>query len=1234
MRYKNVQEFIRGIFEDDGTEARKADNFLTKCHNADIDITGRLKSRYGYEDWIDLLEENSITSGQNIPEIGVNPGDEGGFPARIQRMLQYTDVSGARYVVIVCQGKIYVETLEDNGRQWSCLTPNFQFEVVDKHLDIVAYFDLLFFNDVAHNIYYYDSQSYVKGQGWISFGNRFIYFAGDTVYFRNYSDFSADFSTLIEDANPANPEGQEIYDGLDAISYPYLADLKLGYCIRTGNDDIGYRYYVLDNAKNQRADDKCQIIKFNDRLIAQDYVEFDINADADILNFAFHVGDFEIDGHLYIFVDDGKIYSIDESNLDTELLVQDASHLTAPTNTSGKKQYSIAVSAAGIFVYTVTLPNKGDWYQPVMAYTVQFWSSYAGDYRHSTRGAHPNFPQWVWSGEETYSNEFIMAKDLARGIDESFYCGYSRYYWPYGGWNNSVFYVWANNQGIGVDFNHVPILSLRKTLTDDSINNAIIGYGSPSFPFYGYRRYSNIYMANAIALQDTSLDYDVWFISDPWDLTKSIMRYGYWEYASQDNWNASEVEMWDYDGGNQRWNRYNDSFDLIGAWHNTEHFNSITSSKVLLLAGLNFDGTLKYKDVETVDEGQKKWRYLLPCGMAADLQDAMPIMIHDNQVSFGNKFADDAVIPNYSRGMNWSVNIDTLERIYYPSFQITNIMLVEDDNRFMFYDEQSGEYVISADWRGWNRIVNYSDWNTHIDNYNSNVCFHIYKQSVDIAGNNQIDKIQRLGTPSIPQVNLDYESPSSLTSGKKLKYYTAFQFYGGTTSPLSSQSFEISITNNTSKVIISNINHKDIYGYDIYDKDDIEKIQLYRSTLEDEDPTGEWTAPILIATLEKDGGGEWYYNPVLPPYAAETFEDSDDTYPYNPWTESNAIVYPVEDIFLHKNRLILINKTNEVNSNVSMYSDLDRARAIPPDNVRPIESGDGDRLTGGISTGDYAYVFKEKKIYAVLGDYPTGQLIDISRTIGTRYKNLKTVYGGVVYFMNDNGIFRIAGPRPPENMLSERLKNYFNKNRDDCINFEYLKEHGFVDVDVEKREIRWHVPQKKEGETEVKNNFCIIYNIEYDFFRTYSYYDNIYDEAYMQNIGTEEYEYLMATYDGKIYRRTKNKSDDNKPIRWLIRTKEFNIGSDTFTKIYKTIEVAGRYLQNLHVAYWIDGERFEGELFERRNMRGLDSVMAKIWTKGKARRMMIELSGEQLNQPRTEIEEINIGYNIAKGSRF
>ncbi len=78
---------------------------------------------------------------------------------------------------------------------------------------------------------------------------------------------------------------------------------------------------------------------------------------------------------------------------------------------------------------------------------------------------------------------------------------------------------------------------------------------------------------------------------------------------------------------------------------------------------------------------------------------------------------------------------------------------------------------------------------------------------------------------------------------------------------------------------------------------------------------------------------------------------------------------------VHMNRLVLINNIDYENPNVIQYSDFDMADAIPPGNFRTIESGDGDYLVAGFSMSNYLYLFKTKKIYAILVFYAKNTLI-------------------------------------------------------------------------------------------------------------------------------------------------------------------------------------------------------------------------------------------------------------------
>jgi len=98
MKFLNIQNFIRGLFEKEGDEARIANEFLVKLYNVDIDETGKLITRWGYRKWVDLSE--SIHSKLGLPD------DNNKFNnSRIQRIYQYEDVGGRRYIIVVVDGK-------------------------------------------------------------------------------------------------------------------------------------------------------------------------------------------------------------------------------------------------------------------------------------------------------------------------------------------------------------------------------------------------------------------------------------------------------------------------------------------------------------------------------------------------------------------------------------------------------------------------------------------------------------------------------------------------------------------------------------------------------------------------------------------------------------------------------------------------------------------------------------------------------------------------------------------------------------------------------------------------------------------------------------------------------------------------------------------------------------------------------------------------------------------------
>ncbi len=76
------------------------------------------------------------------------------------------------------------------------------------------------------------------------------------------------------------------------------------------------------------------------------------------------------------------------------------------------------------------------------------------------------------------------------------------------------------------------------------------------------------------------------------------------------------------------------------------------------------------------------------------------------------------------------------------------------------------------------------------------------------------------------------------------------------------------------------------------------------------------------------------------------------------------------------------------------------------------------------------------------------------------------------------------------------------------------------------------------------------------------------------------------------------------------------------------LKISGEYLTDIYVTYWIDGERYKGEV-----LYDNEEEFMKLWNNGRSKRMMVEFSGKKLNQPPTRIEEISIGFAKAKGHR-
>jgi len=938
MQFKNIQSFIKGLFENEGKEARIADEFLVKLYNVDIDISGKLKVRWGYRQWQDLTD--SIASSLGLPTSD-------GFGNRIQKIFQYTDVAGVSYIVVIVDGKVFIETVDNNTKQWSCLTPNFNFINRVKHIDTASYLDILFFNDVGDNVYFYDSQSFTGG-GWIITGRKFIYFNEDKIYFRKYSDFSTDYHindiigvnqatktfTVADDVrhnfdinepiivenstgndgtytvsninlnaegnteiivnenipdntadgyiksnyrikitgDVVNVEGKPIYDSLgdDGIKYPYKDVLHLGYALRVGNEDIGVYYYVLDNGKNQRGDNKCQIIKFNDRFIAQDWVELEMDPNGEIVSFDYYKEVGAEYGYIYIMTQDGRIEKINEVSLNnTPIKSNDVTGLTAPTNSAGKKQYSVAVNKKGIFTYSATLPEKSDWWQPPIIDEFRLNCNNPSD------EPFQSFDPAIFTIGYNILGTFYKIKC---------YGFRTRYPVKYLGKIETYSSCVSNNK--------LNIIGWYETGY-----KRVAHYGGPHL--FGYPVLSQKFMYdknNNILLEDWRWLFNDCFghLNEGMDVDEDNHRI-YWlkEKSAPSYYNYKVVYLVD-EGG---WFKF---YLLKKDWFCPCAFDNLTNSKYVLLVGVDENGWLIFKNLNT-PEGKVMWRYIIPCGKKDEVLNITPLISKDNIVYFGTDMINGDDGKDHGKYIKW--NLDTFDLDIEATAQSAKKYLIQGDNRWFIQNKNNAnEWKIGDNWKLANSTLPYTDY---INLDGANLIAHTKKQILDLVGNVQIDKLQPLGTPNIPLITMSFDDTTDFIPGTKFKYQVAFQFYSGKTTMLSPESEEITIPDlgagKNVKIIISNLDLLDANGIPLYNKEDVQAIQLYRKQ---KDPgTDFWTEPNLIATISNENIG-----------VITAYEDKQQNYSYNPFSEINVLKYPVNDIFVHKSRLILVNRLDYENS--------------------------------------------------------------------------------------------------------------------------------------------------------------------------------------------------------------------------------------------------------------------------------------------------------------------------------
>ena len=680
-------------------------------------------------------------------------------------------------------------------------------------------------------------------------------------------------------------------------------------------------------------------------------------------------------------------------------------------------------------------------------------------------------------------------------------------------------------------------------------------------------------------------------------------------------------------------------------------FSSMTDSNFVLLLGFDTDGSLLQSTVETLD-GTQYWRFMFPLGKASDLRTLQTISYQDNNLYFGTSMDRVSAVDN---GILMKVNLDDLDTDNYLRFQkrsmesSNNRAPIQGDDLWFLMDDSDSALpeVRIGSWiwgdepgdSGKQAKFPLSDY-TDLTTYQSSIAYHINKNPISVTTGLEDDKLRYLGTPISPLLTIDQPAntlPGEMIDGDQYRYYVTYIFFSAEETHLSpvTQTLEIPLitgvgnTVQNMKLVISGLDLLDNRGVPIYLTTDVEFIRIYRAQ-KNYDATEFISPPIFIADLELDRSGntsDYFYHPIpspdtTQPYAAGVYEDETRSPAAVEYNTNNLQTFPCEHLLVHKNRLILVNDLEAGNTNTILYSDVDLAQAINRGNFRDIESGDGDRLVAGYSMEDFLYLFKETKIYAILGDVSNGQLIDVDRTIGCPYKNMVTEYNNKIYFLNRDGIYMIQG-RTVVDIEALKLDDFFNEHMGASINFNLIATNGFTYVDTRKQDIYFYLPLKDDRSN--LNTGAIIYNTLTRSFRTYSWAINVFTHTTIKDLDGDK-KVLIGGYDGDIKELDISNKDDDKNITFRMNTKAFNLSNNFLRKAYNLIRVHGRYLKGTRVTYSIDGERMTGAVSYKQKRNGMGELIMVLPNRGnQANEIEVEIVGSNVDSNPTVIDDIMLG---------
>ena len=1220
MNFLTISNFLRGLIEHEGIERKIANESLVKLHNVDIDVTGRMIQRTGYEKWPDI-DYTTAPFNNNIKyDINGNVIAPS-FQSPIQAIYEYIDVANKKYIVIIANGYIYFED-SDDPQDWYCINIDEQLSR-DNRIGVAYYLDKLFFNDIDKDIWVYNA-NYQDGEKLTVTRDVEvqIYFSGNTIRLLNKDYTERNETIIIAGGQPSG--GNEIYQSMLYVVYPYRDNLKLGFSMK-----INGKYYVIDNGNKEGSSSNVCLLRFSEALLLEDFAIIQTDAKGKVYNFAY-----DGLGFIYMQTNDGELNKISILSLDNSILSYstgspDAVALVAPADISGNKIYTLAINVDKIYIYSQKVPEKEDWYQPVL---IDKLEKIGRDINSDSE--YGSF-LWLYDNKIWGTSTPIDPKRREKGSD--------------------IFGRNANESNI-VYFKWVVLTSLAFTNTTPAIPipggvgfyfaqqfTAMSDYNNNKLdPFLFLKEWLNPKMRIEVLSESLPIDRTHWnwdrdigplhpyHPGSPkaieYDIKPDFSQYTL-KLHSQFHYNGdgindtipTQIFLEDMtDDNNEKIKRIDTNCFYIKSngeetIYNNQIMSSPTQSRYALLLEYQIkSGKIELASENTVstlgDQTLERHRLFIPLGKLDSMDNVLPLIYNSGKLYFGTK----GTVTKYFSLEIKTKNFEVLSDRKYYSIANDTIMHLNFDNGLYINNTEYKQIVI-------NLFDFYSSINIARKSYTGIPTY------IPINSN-----IMPLGVPKIPAIRIEPDTTHNFYNEYVFNYYVAYQFYSGEVTPLSRPSYDIEIHETHIKIIIDELNLLSADGTTRFKDEDVQYINVFRKEILSEITTED--KPIyFIGRLEKNEDGDW--EAAGEPKIEQLTDRANIISTSNPIYDSfKKIQYKFKWILLHKNRMVYINNTTEANQNVIAYSDLDNAEAVPPTNIRGIQAGDGDFLTGAISSNDWLYLFKTRKTYAILGDVIDGQLVDIDMKIGCPYPYMACEFEGVIYFLNDFGIYKIINNKIG-NVNQERIKNYFDKLRDDSINFEYIAANGFSHVDIDRREIMWFVPQKAvDNMRNPQNNLVIVYKVDFDHFKTRSYAKNIVAISHINDL-YNKYKTIMSDYDGRFFEWSKSKNDDNNEIEWLIRTKQFNMNTGSFNKIFKLIKIAGKYLNFLRVTYWIDGERHRGNIIERPSKSGIGSSLIKVWKKNKADNISVEISGKSLNDKASEIDEILIGYNTINSVR-